>query len=341
MADKPQLNLICGGAGARPATQVGAFRVLRERFDIQKIHVLSVGAITGSMLAADTDQEKLEGLMTQLDMHGLMRSTERFRNGGIFSLDGPTEALRQALEDEGVRTFGDLRPLDPGYASRLRPGDRWRLNVRVWALPGDAWLAPSIARIAWADRFHGEAHRERGEAQPRGVFGAMRTRHLPEEADGPVEPASLPVAAVAALTMAAPASFPPGRYPDALQERTYDGAMLERVPVRCFPQPLRERRDGGNDLYRLADGAPDRTPVIALAMDQPNRLTREQQAAWDHAHKTRKHGVAVIRLPHCDVGVTAFKEAQRRSAELIEAGAAATEIALASRELQQYLAQQC
>lgn len=312
----------------------------------------------------------LEELIEGLDIYGLVRSTGArragtlLREGARFSLAGPIAELRQQLArhgngGRGVRTFGDLRPLAASYASILGEGDAWRLNVRVWTLPqqaagGALGLWAVIVRLGWADRFLGEAHSRQADARLGGVFSQMSTRHLPHDtlrarsAFGESAPDAiafvreLPVADVAALTMALPGSFSPGAFSPALPERTFDGAMLERVPARSFPRsepyPDEPYSVAGNDLYRLADGRPDPTPVIAVAMRQPNGLTAAQQAQWDQEHKTAKHGIFVIRLPDLGVDLTDYKEGKRRAGELIDAAADAATTALDSDAFGRYMA---
>ncbi len=357
------LNVIACGASSRLAAQVGAARALRREHNIQRVFSVSAGAVSGSLLAAGVQQSTLEDAIRQLDMDRLVRGAKRtfatvMREGGRFSLDDAVAELREQLarhgmEGRGVRTFGDLAPLDPDYAADLERADAWRLSVRVWTLPSGVghglWLLPTLVRLGWADRRFGEARRNSG-AGLGGVFKKMRTLELPNDIvrarmsegesldDAMKFVGRLAVADIAALTMALPGTFPPGSFRPALPERTFDGAMLERVPARRYPTPYSEQAcPGVNDLCRLADGRPDPTPLVALAMSQPNGFTATEQAAWDRHHKTIRHGIFVVRLPHLGVGLTDFDAGRRRARELIDAADEATTAAITGEAYERYL----
>ena len=347
---KRRAHFVYGGAGPRVPAHAGAKRAAEEEHEPVKVVGASVGAASAAVTAARVDQATVEDWVTNLEMHRLVWRKDgvmgRLRAGGLLTLDGPIAEVGKTLEEhginrnggKGVRTFGDLPPLDADYASQLHPDDRSPLNVRVWASPDNGNVWRTNARLAYAHRFLGDTHRKRGEARPGGVFAGMRTLHVPRDVGEGVDRDELDIATVVGWSMAQPPMFAPGRSPVLPGWWLHDGALLEGVPKRSFPAPSSPRAHGGNDLFRLENGDPDRTPVIAFAIAKPNGLSADEQAERDWKEIVEPYGIFPVWLANQGVGVTDYREGYRRAAELIESGYADTKAALTSDRYRAYLA---
>lgn len=210
-------DLVLEGGGVKGIALVGALAVLEERgYRFHRVAGTSAGAIVGSLVAAGMDAAGMQRIMSELDYR-------RFQDGGWLTrlgLPGQLltllatggihrgEELRRwlggLLEEQGVRTFADLRGEDPG--SSLPRDEDHRLVVMASDISQGA-----LRRLPWEYDRYGLA------ADDVRVVDAVRA------------------------SMSIPFFFRATKLRDRLEQETswlVDGGMLSNFPVDVF-----DRRD--------------------------------------------------------------------------------------------------
>jgi NTE family protein len=211
-------DLVLEGGGVKGIALVGAVTVLEERgYRFHRVAGTSAGAIVGALIAAGVPARDLRRVVQQLDYRRFQDGGWLTRLGapgrwltllvhhGVHPGDHLRDWLRAALGEHGVRTFGDLRLLDPGCDAP--PPERHRLVVMA------------------SDLTHG------------------RLRRLPWEYERyGLDPDEVEVVDAVRASMAIPFFFRPVKLHDRVAgERAWlvDGGMLSSFPVDVF-----DRRDG-------------------------------------------------------------------------------------------------
>lgn len=148
-------DLVLEGGGVKGIALVGAVTVLEERgYRFHRVAGTSAGAIVGALVAAGVPATRLREIMDALDYRrfrdarglarlgtpgkGLALATTR----GIYAGRYLSDWLREVLDEQGVRTFADLKLDDPGGS--LPPDQDHRLVVMASDISQGA-----LRRLPW------------------------------------------------------------------------------------------------------------------------------------------------------------------------------------------------
>jgi len=164
-------DLVLEGGGVKGAGLVGAIAALTEADDPYTFHRVagtSAGAIVASMLAAGMTVAELTKIMTELDFAQFEDETNVFKHfkrlgegfglifhEGLFKGDFLHDWIASILASKGVRTWGDLKHVDPGSA--LPASRQYKLVVivsdvsrgRMLRLP---WDYPELCGVSGDDQ---------------------------------------------------------------------------------------------------------------------------------------------------------------------------------------------
>ncbi|GGI08144.1 patatin-like phospholipase family protein [Egicoccus halophilus] len=211
-------DLVLEGGGVKGIALVGALSVLEERgYRFHRVAGTSAGAIVGSLVAAGIPAPRMQQIMTELDYR-------RFKDGGLLTRLGlPGQLLtlvatsgiyrgeyllgwlRELLDEQGVRTFADLRDEDGGSSL---PGDA---DYRLVVMASDISQG-CLRRLPWDYRRYG------------------------------CEPDEVEVVEAVRASMSIPYFFRSVKLRDRIEDANcwlVDGGMLSNFPVDVF-----DRRDG-------------------------------------------------------------------------------------------------
>ncbi len=153
----PDADLVLEGGGMKGIGVGGAVGALmRAGYEFPRVAGTSAGAIVGALVAAGIGEPELVGAMARLKYarvpdRGLPRipvlseAISLLHSGGAYEGDYIHDFVRDELERLGVRTFGDLRRVDPGADANLLPERSYSLvvmatdvtNGRLLRLPWD------------------------------------------------------------------------------------------------------------------------------------------------------------------------------------------------------------
>src|SRR6266567_982387 len=138
-------DLVLEGGGVKGTALVGAITALTENADPYTFHRIagtSAGAIVASLLASGYDAAELGDVMNLLDFSKFEDESEVFKHlkqfgegfgllfhEGLFKGEFLQDWLTETLAAKNVRTWGDLKDVDP--ASSLPADQQYRLVVVV------------------------------------------------------------------------------------------------------------------------------------------------------------------------------------------------------------------
>ena len=136
-------DLVLEGGGAKLPGIIGALQSLTAAgYDFHRIAGTSAGAIVGALSAAGLSADRLAQRVLELDFSEFEDLSPVFRftpwlgkvqgllfHKGMYLGDTLHDFLAQALDGQGVRTWGDLKLTDPGSA--IPPERSYRLVVIV------------------------------------------------------------------------------------------------------------------------------------------------------------------------------------------------------------------
>lgn len=292
--------------------------LMRAGFTFQRVAGTSAGAIAGALVAAGISGPELARAMARLRYErvpdrGLPRipllseGISLLHSGGAYEGDYIRGFVRDELEALGVRTFGDLRRVDPGDDENLGPERRYKLvvmatdvtNGRLLRLPWDypkLGLDPDVQLVADAVR----------------------------------------------ASISIPLYFDPVLVRDATTgERVtlVDGGVLSNYPIEIFDRtdlrPPRWPTFGVKVVPELPAGDPQLFPGIALPALAPVKLLERVVATaivgGDQTYVerpcVRRRTIAVDTSA---VGIVEFDASAQQRAEVIANGDAAAEAFLAT-----------
>lgn len=218
MAEQKRADLVCEGGGVKGIGLVGAVAVLAEAgYRFPRVAGSSAGAVVGSLVAAlqqaGEPLSRLEDVMRAVDyrrfrdVSGVGRLPVVGRGLALLAHDGLYDGryleqfLAGALDELGVRTFGDLRiAADDDASDGLLPEHAYRLVVTVSDLS-----RRRLVRLPWDLPLY--------DARPDDV----------------------PVARAVRASAAIPFFFRPVRQPTSGGEATWvDGGLLSNFPIGLF-----------------------------------------------------------------------------------------------------------
>lgn len=152
--DERRCDLVLGGGGVRGLAHIGALAALEESgYRPQRVAGASAGAIVGAFAVAGVAASTIRELFDELDLKGFAlsdlvgRLSSRRGIGTLVErLAGervePLAWITEVLDDEGVKTFGDLRVGDPDPTAP--PERSYRLVVRCLDV-----VQRRVVRLPW------------------------------------------------------------------------------------------------------------------------------------------------------------------------------------------------
>jgi hypothetical protein len=276
-------------------------------------------------------------------------------------------ALHGNNERGGTTTFGRLPPLDRRYARHLKPNEATRLVVRLRqeAAEGMGLQGAALWRHE-AAVFKDDMHTFKNEQGAVGLINDMPTVDLPWDLKAVTSkgsdvasprPEDLLIAYTSAAGFAQPLAHGPMHLrstvlpswdTSSLAERDHSGAYLPTSTANgaqtSVEAALTDRRvyDGAtgdrvprDPFFRLADGSPDPTPTVVLAMTQA--FTARGRAAEIELDRRMYPDKLVIRFGGCGVHIAKFGIDREKRQELWDSGKATIQSEMTSARAMQYL----
>lgn len=221
MVDHTQTaDLVLEGGGVKGIGLVGAITVLEERgYRVNRLAGASAGAIVGALVAAGYTSTEMKAIMATLDYRRFQDASLLDRvplvgktlslalEKGIYEGRYLKEWLGARLAEKGVRTWADLKLIDPN--SSLPAAQQYKLVVMVSDISQGC-----LRRLPWDYRHY----RVEGGADAAPVVDAVRA------------------------SMSIPFFYEPVAMTAADGKRSWlvDGGMLSNFPVDTFDRPTGE-----------------------------------------------------------------------------------------------------
>ena len=290
---------------------VGA--LLRAGYAFERVAGTSAGAIAGAFVAAGIDADGLDAAMARLRYdrvadRGLPRipvlseGLSLLHSGGAYEGDYIHGFVRAELEALGVRTFADLRRVDPDDDPNLPPERSYKLVVMATDVTNGRLL-----RLPWD-------------------YGALG-----------LEPDEQLVADAVRASISIPLYFDPVVVVDRTKDERVtlvDGGVLSNYPIEVFDRtdlcPPRWPTLGVKIVPGLPAGDPELFPGIALPALPPVKLLERVVATAivgnDQTYLERPCvRRRTISVDTSAVGVVEFDASAQQRAMVIENGRVAAE----------------
>jgi len=216
-------DLVLEGGGVKGAALIGVAVALEEAgYRFNRLAGTSVGALVAALLGSGMPARRAADLVISLDFQRLLDPTrvEAAHLGwlgralsdaidlGLYQGDALRDAAEEALGELGVRTFSELRLVDPGADPNLPADHRYRVVMVTSDITREL-----MVRVPWD----------------------LRRRYG-------IEPDSFPVAVAVQMSTAVPFFYTPVRLRSELtgqESLMVDGGLTSGFPLHIF-----ERTDG-------------------------------------------------------------------------------------------------